>query len=32
VHAIESNDPDLRIADLQFRDCFEFAVGQIHRR
>ncbi|MCF7961278.1 MAG: DISARM system helicase DrmA [Pirellula sp.] len=27
VHAIESNDPDLRIADLQFRDCFEFAVG-----
>ena len=27
IHAIDSNDPDLRIADLQFRDCFEFAVG-----
>lgn len=27
AHAMESNDPDLRIADLQFRDCFEFAVG-----
>ena len=27
VHSIDSSDPDLRIADLQFRDCFEFAVG-----
>ena len=27
AHAMESADPDLRIADLQFRDCFEFAVG-----
>ncbi len=27
VHAVDSKDPDLRIADLQFRDCFEFAVG-----
>lgn len=26
-HAMDSTDPDLRIADLQFRDCFEFAVG-----
>ncbi len=27
VHAVNSDDPDLRIADLQFRDCFEFSVG-----
>lgn len=27
AHAVGSNDPDLRIADLQFRDCLEFAVG-----
>ena len=26
-HAVDSTDPDLRIADLQFRDCFEFGVG-----
>jgi hypothetical protein len=26
-HALDSPDPDLRIADLQFRDCFEFGVG-----
>ena len=26
-HAMDSTDPDLRIADLQFRDCFEFGVG-----
>jgi hypothetical protein len=27
AHAVGSSDPDLRIADLQFRDCLEFAVG-----
>lgn len=26
-HGLKSHDPDLRIADLQFRDCFEFSVG-----
>jgi len=27
AHAVDSTDPDLRIADLQFRDCCEFGVG-----
>jgi hypothetical protein len=27
VRGLESNDPDDRVADLQYRDAFEFAVG-----